>query len=813
MAYIDSSTRSPLADLADDEDERPRGRAPVSDADLGPAHAEDFLPGEDEDEFADEPAERPAVKEEGETDQAFLTRICDDINIARSLPQEVLDEIGQLVVREYDIDKLSRDDWADKAQNALNFATQKTVPKNYPFAGASNIVFPLISQAAYQFGARTYPAVIANRQVVKGVVWGSDNGTPATEDGTPDSPPKMQPIPNAPPGPDGQPQMQPVWLIAPGEKQKRADRIGGHMSYQLLNEMKGWEGGVDTLLHVMPIVGGAIKKTYFDPVEKKNVSTYVSLLNLVWQYTAESFEAAPRHSEKLMLYPHEIIEQERAGAELDPETGELGEGLFLHLDYGPGGDPIDVEGGDSDDAAPNQSDPDAPHFFVEQHRRYDLDGDGYAEPYIVTVHHRSAKVVRMVARFEADDIKATKDGEILRVDSQDMYTLIPFLPNVEGGSYPMGFGHLLKAINEGVNTTLNQMFDAGHLANAGGGFVSDQLGMPSGQVNFAVGKYVRVNAKGQSIRDAVFPLPFPGPNSVLFQLLGVLMAAGKEMAGIQDILAGDAAIANAPPTTVLALIEQGLKFYTAIIKRVFRGFGQEFEKLYALNRRHLKEITEYQQGEDWQQIGPDDYRLGGGVMPAADPTMVTDMQRLVRGQMLLEFKGDPLINQVEIRRRYFQAANFERVDDLFVPPDPMQQQLVQAKTQYELDNMQAQLGRTRAAELKDQTQALLNMAQARSLAAEPELEFFEKQLTVLRLNIEALNTTVKAADVDAKHHSNRLKETENAARDAAARAASAATGPVPAGVGAVAPPPVHPSVPALPGGPTAVLPPGGGGLG
>ena len=46
--------------------------------------------------------------------------------------------------------------------------------------------------------------------------------------------------------------------------------------------------------------------------------------------------------------------------------------------------------------------------------------------------------------------------------------------------------------------------------------------------------------KGQNIRDQVFPLPFPGPSSVLFQLLGVLMAAGKDIASIQDIMTGDA---------------------------------------------------------------------------------------------------------------------------------------------------------------------------------------------------------------------------------------------------------------------------------
>jgi hypothetical protein len=33
-----------------------------------------------------------------------------------------------------------------------------------------------------------------------------------------------------------------------------------------------------------------------------------------------------------------------------------------------------------------QGDRDKPHEFLEQHRYWDLDEDGYPEPYIVTVH-------------------------------------------------------------------------------------------------------------------------------------------------------------------------------------------------------------------------------------------------------------------------------------------------------------------------------------------------------------------------------------------------------------------------------------------
>lgn len=757
MSLIDSSTRSPLSSLS------------TSDID-------------DVDELEIEPEEEPErleVVRSGTLKHNLIAQV-DDINIARSLGQHTLDEIGQTVIREYEIDENSRADWKDKAERAMKFATQESQPKSFPWAGSSSIVFPLITQATIQFNARTYPAIIPGRNIVKGVVWGSDQGTPVTMDGTPDGQPKIDPQ-----------TQQPVWLVAPGERRERADRIGEYMSFQLLKEMPEWEPQTDQLLMQLPIVGGAVRKTYYDPAEDCNKSLFVSIMKLVWNYHAPSFEAAPRHSEILSLYPHEIVEYERAGAEGDDD-----EGMFLPLNYGPGGDPTEDDGAD-------QGDPDAPHVFIEQHRRWDLDEDGYAEPYVVTVHKRSAKVVRIVARYDEDGIDATKSGKTInKIKAEDQYTLIPFLPNAEGGSYPMGFGHLLQPLNKAINTSLDQMFDAATLQNAGGGFIGDQLGIPSGQTLFTVGKYTRVTTKGQAIRDSVFPLPFQGPSPVLFQLLGLLLSAGKEVASIQEILAGDAAIANAPPTTVLALIEQGTKVYTAIHKRVYRAFASEFQKLYRLNRIYLKETRKYQVGDEWSEITPDDFRLGGGVEPVADPTMVTDMQRLIRAEVAMSMIDLGTINKLEATRRKLEAANIDRIDELLQTQPPAE---VQQAQQMAMAMQQAELGRTRAAEQKDATQAFLNLALARAKATGPEVEQINAQLEMLRLHIEALNTINHAAEIEGKHHIDLHKVRNDARSIAIQQQQQSPDGDQGAGVAGLEAPPDNGGLPPVPIGPSPAI--------
>lgn len=735
MSFIESSTRpSPLAqasNFAPDPDQD----APMQTGEDG---ADEEAPGQDEEE------KLPTLA------QDLIDKI-DEINLARDIDQQVLDEIGMTVIREYEIDENSRAAWRDKADEAMKFALQLTTEKQYPWPKASNVIFPLITSAALQFAARMYPAIVQGRNVVKGSVWGADRGTPATMDGKPDGKPKT----NA----DG----SPVWIIAPGEKRARADRIGEHMSFQLLDKMPEWEPQTDSMLHQIPIVGGAARKTFHDPSEGRNFSLFVSLIELVWNYGAPSFEAAQRLSEKVEVYPHEIESYERTDR-ASPED----EGMWLHLDYGPAGG-LDGEQvrfaqdeGDNDSIGSSQ-DPDAPHLFIEQDRRWDLDGDGYAEPITVTVHHRSQKVVRIVARWDKEGIETNDADEVVRVTPVQRYTLYRFFPSIDGGSYPIGFGHLIKQLNEAINTTLNQMFDAGHLANAGGGFVGDQLGVASGQINFQVGKFVRVNTKGQDIRQSVFPIPFQGPNSTLFQLLGTLIGAGKEIASIQEILSGDAAIANAPPTTVLALIEQGLKVYTAITKRLYNSMKAEFDKLYRLNRIYIDKPEKYKVGDEEREIHPDDYRMGGGVEPVADPTQVTDMQRLVRSQVIKGYLGNPIMRQDEIIRRELEAANIERIDDLFAPPDPN----AQAMAQLAMAQAQAELGKTRASEQKDTTQAFLNLALARKNATAQEETMLQMQMDFLRFHIEAINAATRAAAVDHKFHDSEMRDASRRAQDLA----------------------------------------------
>jgi len=570
--------------------------------------------------------------------QRLLLRWSDRLetpNIAEELRDNTgtnsLGSIGFKVIEEADLDNRSREEWIRQSRDAMDLAMLVAKGKTDPWPGCSNIVYPLMAVAAVQFAARAYPAVVADRNVVRGVVFGEDEGVPLVDPRT------GQSLADPQTG-------EPLWAVPPGELRRRADRVASHMSWQLLEEQPEWEPETDKLLHILPIQGCAFRKNYYDPGEGRNFSVLVSPKNLIVNYYAQSLETAPRITEIIEYYPHEIEEMVRAG-------------LFLDQDYGQGKD---------------AQDPDSPHEFYEQHRRLDLDEDGYPEPYIVTVHKETMKVARIVARYEPQGVFF--DGPLLRkIEPVHYYTAYEFLPNPDGGVYGLGFGQLLRPINEAVNSTLNMLFDAGHLANAGGGFIGKGLSLHAGAVRFRPGEYKEVRAFGSAIRDAIVPLDFPGPSPVLFQLLGMLIEAGKDVAAIKDILTGETRAANTPATTILALIEQGLKVFTAIFKRVHRSLKKDYDKLYRLNSIYLDDIARFRVGNEMHQVSRLDYQRGAGIAPVSDPKTVSDMQKLGRAEFLKTWAGDPHVDQVELRRRVFEAAQIENVDDLLLteqPPDP-----------------------------------------------------------------------------------------------------------------------------------------------
>ena len=448
-----------------------------------------------------------------------------------------------------------------------------------------------------------------------------------------------------------------------GEKAARAERVSAHMSWQVMEEDEEWIDEMDVLLTTLPFTGSCFKKTYYDSILGHNVSEYISTDKCVVNMWAKSLEKANRITHIVELTPNEIEERVRAG-------------IFLNIEYN------STATGDGDDE-------DAPKEFYEQHRLWDLDKDGYQEPYIITVCKEQTKVVRIVNRWDVEGVKRNDKGEILHINPVHYFTHFRFLVNPDGSFYGAGYWMLLGYANMTINTLINQLIDAGTRANNGGGFISAGLQLQSGYggtIKMKQGQYLVVTATGGDIRNSIVELQIQPPSAVLFQLLGLLIDAAKSLGSNLDVLSGVTPTAGTPATTTMAMIEQGLKPIKLIYKHVYKSLKDEFRKQYRLNRLYLKEEKYITFHDNRVAIAKSDYAEGDfDIIPASDPNTITDMQRLLKAEALYKLRGTGLQDR-EIDKRYLEALNVSDINDLL--PDENAQPQIPPEIQMEMDKIE-----------------------------------------------------------------------------------------------------------------------------
>lgn len=610
------------------------------------------------------------TEEQNNADTSRVDQLLENSNIAEGLEDDVLDKIGKDTIDEYTDDLTSRADWEEKHEEWLKLATQVMEEKTFPWPGASNTKFPLLATAALQFHARAYPALVNGNKLVKTQVLGK--------------------------------------LDQEGFKRARSFRVSDYMSYQLLHEMEEWQDDMDRMLYILPITGLCFKKTYYSQNKQNIVSELVLARDLIINYYAEDFEKA-RKTHRIWLSKNEFKENQNMGIYLDvdlqdPDTRDH---------YGIGDELTGL----------SQSGEDVPHELLESHTWLDLDEDGYKEPYIVTVDHDSQKVVRIVARYSSENILSDNEGNILKITPTEYFTQYSFIPNPESKIYSLGFGSLLGPMNSSINSILNMLTDAGTLSNLQGGFLAKGIRVRGGALRYKPGEWKSVQSTGDDLRKGIYPMPTREPSNVLLSLLQMLISSGERLASVKDIMVGENPGQNQPYATTAAVLEQGLKVFVSIYKRIYRSLGKEYKKVYRLNGSYLDEIKYFNvldTGEA-KATGKEDFNMEDlDVLPGADPSILSEAHAMAKAQSLLEkmMAGLPLNPQM-VLRQVLEAEGHENIDELMQvePPQPdpemeLEKARFQHQAQLEIAEHKLRAVTSQFEPMKDKATAALNMAKA-----------------------------------------------------------------------------------------------------
>ena len=622
-----------------------------------------------------------------------LVKLATSENIAKMLSEDELAKIGAEVVSGFNDDLQSRSEWQQQQEEALKLAAQVEETKTYPWQNAANVKFPMLTEAAVQFNSRIYPALIPASDIVKGRVIGFDHD---------------------------------------GSKMDKAIRVSKHMSWQLLEEMEDWEEDMDRATMQLPITGCFFKKTYYNAEKGVNVSEAISAMDFVLDYYAKSVESCYRKTHVLYKYETEVRREVLAGRYLDVDLGTPVVEL-KNPDMRQGHEPV-------------AQDKSVPYEILEQHTFKDLDGDGLEEPYIFTVDRSTQKVLRIVAGFDIDEVIRNTKGEIIDIPQEQYFTKYGFIPNPDGSIYDVGFGQLLAPLNKSVDTLINQLLDAGTLSNLQSGFLAKGVRLRSGNSTFRPGEWKPVNTRGDDLRKGIYPLPVREPSNVLFQLLGLMINTGQRLASTIDSMVGENPGQNQKATTTLAVLEQGQKVFNGIYKRLHRSLKKELQKLYRLNalylpaQQYLNVLDLPVDPKQAQVIRRMDYDPSSvDVVPAADSSVATQQQKLVKAQALAELLPLGTVNPQEVTKRILEAQEQPAIEVLMQvqPPQPdpkvvLEQQKFMDDSQRAWADFGLRVIEAQQRDIKIQTDAILALARAEAEEDGTQLAIYTAQLKALQ---------------------------------------------------------------------------------
>lgn len=565
-----------------------------------------------------------------------LTQFINSDNILADLPDDF--NTQQLVndcLDGLDIDIKSRQAWADTNDQILKLCDLRLKKKTKAFRGQANVMYPLIVNAVIDWTSRTYPEIVQEDKVCSMAVNGKD---------------------------------------PTGSKFLKSQRTDGYLNYCLLKKSEDWALSVDKMLSGTSLCGTTWKKIYNDPLRGNIRSDYCDYNELIVNHNITSLADARRVTHIYPLHMNEVAE-------------------YIRLEYFSN---IDMTLLDNEQMTTSEYFKLPPQMvnefgkaytlFIEQHCWADLDEDGYQEPYIITIHENTRKVVRIVARYDESSVMI-KNNKVLKIKAENYFQDYHYIPSPDGAYHSLGLGSLLLSINTMTNHSFNVLLDAGFLANEQGGIIAGKgYKRDKGNLTVSPGEWQVMSG----VDDVKFiPFNYKEPSPTLFNLMEFLVKVSKETSSTPDIAKGNQLAQNAPATSVMALIEQSQVIPSAVLKRIYRGLKGEFYRWFTLISKNMDQfLPEYEAFLDEQdpriiaELRSDFDPSTLDVCPVLDPKLSSSARRLSQAQALTQLAQSGLLqgtNLQALNLRILQALEVDNPEELIQQqeqgPSPEEQQM------------------------------------------------------------------------------------------------------------------------------------------
>lgn len=556
-------------------------------------------------------------------------------NLADAIDPGKLADIARDLLEDLEYDRRAREKRVEQyARGIERCGIGQDAPGGADFEGASRATHPMLAEGCVDFAARAIKELFPAQGPVR------------------------------------------VQIIGPSTRAQieKAERKKTFMNYQLTKQISEYRHQLEICLTQVPLGGSQYIKGSVDRLRNRPRVEFVPIDDILLPFAATDFYTAERVTHVQKITRFEFSERVRLGTYRD--IGDLVDPGFAEHETKAGEASDKVEG--REDNAFNTDGLRTLYeiqFFAalddDPKAKKDDEGNAVPCPYIVTIDDSTQKVTELRRNWDEDDKHCEKLHWIVE------FGFVPWR-----GAYKIGLAHLIGSLSGAATGALRALLDSAHIANFPGGLRMKGVGGGLAGDSKTAGPteltQIDVPLGVDDIRKVVMPYPFPGPSSVLYQMLDWLTQHGTEVVGTAEERLGDSAT-NAPVGTTLAMIEQGSVTYCAIHGRLHESQKRLMEVIHRIDSYLIQdEMVIEELGS--LVVRADDFRGPMDVIPVSDPNIFSDAQRYAQLQAALamakdypqEFKNGALV------RRALTLINLPNPGELLTGPgDPRELNAIQ----------------------------------------------------------------------------------------------------------------------------------------
>lgn len=533
-----------------------------------------------------------------------------DANLAEFIDDDELKIMASDLLADFQADRESRSDWARAYVKGLDLLGMKIEDRQQPWAGASGVFHPLLTEAVVRFQAQAMGEIFPASGPVRTKIVGKQD--PAKTD--------------------------------------QASRVQNEMNYLLTEEMSEYRDETEQMLFKLPIAGSAFKKVYYDPLMERPCAMFVPSEDFVASYGASDLNTCPRYTHVMKKTANEVLQLQVNGFY---KEGELPEPTPDYSDVQEKYDELDGEEAVIED--------DDRHTILEMHVDMNMpeefeDPDGIARPYVVTVDKSSSTILAIRRNWYEEDEKKRKRMHFVH------YRYLPGL-----GFYGTGLIHLMGGLAKSATSILRQLIDAGTLSNLPAGLKARGLRIKGDDTPLMPGEFRDVDVPGGAIRDSITFIPYKEPSSVLYSLLGNIVEEGRRIGSVADMQVGDMN-PNAPVGTTLALMERSMKVLSGVQARLHASLKNELRILAKIIHDYMPSEYSYDTEGDFNRKSDFDKRVD--VIPVSDPNAATMSQRVMQYQAAIQLaqQSPQIYDMGKLHRQMLEVLGVQNAAEIVKLP-------------------------------------------------------------------------------------------------------------------------------------------------